>query len=132
MHDPYEVTKRKPLTKKERMQLFLDCKGLCCLCGGNIAFKEWIDLTAEEIQQLRFIDEHRAPLWRNGTNDKENRGVAHVTCATEKTRAEATDRAKGRRIAEKHYGAARKGKGWRSPKGYKFDWKHGRYRRDDT
>lgn len=128
MHDPYRVEKRKQLTKKERLQLFLDCKGLCCCCGGNIGHKEWTDLTADEIARLSFIDEHVRPLWRDGTNEKNNRGVAHVACAREKTAEEATDRAKGRRVAEKHFGASRKG--WRKPKGVTFDWKAGRYRRD--
>ena len=34
-----------------------------------------------------------------------NRAPAHVKCAREKTDREATDRSKGRRVSEKHFGA---------------------------
>lgn len=93
VHDPYAVTQRKPLTSKQRMELFVEHKGLCCICGLKIKPVE------------AWIDEHRSPLWRDGTNDLPNRGPAHVKCARVKTDKEATERAKGRRIAEKHFGA---------------------------
>ena len=92
-HDPYYVEDRKPLTSKQRMELFVAHAGTCCICGGKIHVNE------------PWIDEHRSPLWRAGTNDLPNRGPAHVICAKVKTAGEAKERAKGRRIAEKHFGA---------------------------
>lgn len=92
-HDPYKVEKRKALTPKQRAKLFIDRKGICCWCGGKIKVGE------------PWIDEHWNPLWRNGDNADSNRGVAHTHCAKEKTKQEATARAKGRRVAAKHMGA---------------------------
>lgn len=119
MHDPYYVEPRKPLTAKQRMEMFVRHNGICCICGGRI----------DGVRE-KWIDEHRKALWRDGTNDPENRAPAHVRCAQEKTSAEATERSKGRSIAEKHFGATRKG--WWKPKGAKYDWKAGRYRRDGS
>ncbi len=92
-HDPYHVTPRRPLTAKQRLKLFIAHDGKCCVCGGKIGVHE------------KWIDEHKLPLWLGGTNDESNRAPAHVSCAREKTDKEATERAKGRSVAEKHYGA---------------------------
>lgn len=95
-HDPYKVERRKPLTDKQRLQLFIEHDGTCCLCGGKILVGQ------------RWIDEHIKPLWRDGDNDLANRAPAHVKCASVKTHEiEATERAKSRRVAQKHFGAAR-------------------------
>jgi 5-methylcytosine-specific restriction endonuclease McrA len=98
-HDPFAVEKRKPLTPKQRMQLFVDRGGVCCECGGKIHVGE------------RWIDEHIDPLSRTGTNALENRGIAHEKCARKKTSQEATERAKIRSVATKHFGAGKKRKG---------------------
>lgn len=95
MHDPYRVERRKPLTDKQRLQLLIANDGRCCICGGKI----------DGVHEM--WDEHVNPLWLNGDNSAENRAPAHVRCARTKTAAEATKRAKGRRVAEKHYGAKR-------------------------
>lgn len=93
LHDPYFVEPRKPLTSKQRLKLFLERKGVCCICGHKIeTLKPW-------------IDEHIIPLWLGGTNDWSNRGVAHELCARAKTSIEATERASIRRKAERHFGA---------------------------
>lgn len=94
-HNPYAVHERKPLTDKQRLKLFIEENGICCVCGFKIdGVKEaW--------------DEHIKPLWRDGTNERKNRGVAHRKCARQKTDGEASDRAKVRSVAEKHFGAHR-------------------------
>lgn len=94
-HDPYAVTPRKRLTNKQRMELFLRHKGICCLCGLKI----------DGVREM--WDEHINPLWLNGDNSAENRGPAHVKCARAKTAEEATERADGRAVAEQHFGAKR-------------------------
>lgn len=94
-HDPYAVTPRKRLTDKQRLQLFISEQGICCLCGHKI----------DGVKEM--WDEHIDPLWLNGTNERSNRGVAHVSCARKKTAKEAGDRSKVRDVAEKHYGAHR-------------------------
>lgn len=50
-------------------------------------------------------DEHLVPLADGGTNNLENRDIAHKKCATVKTQREAVSRGKLRRAAQKHYGA---------------------------
>ena len=118
--DPYAVAPRKPLSNKQRLQMFLDAGGVCAICGGRI----------DGVREV--WDEHMTPLWLGGSNEEWNRKPVHARCARTKTAREATDRAKVRRVAEKHYGAARP-KGFRKPKGAKFDWSQGRYvvRRDE-
>ena len=91
--DPYGVGKRIRLSDKKRLKLFLERNGVCCLCHERI-----------EVGQ-KWIVEHIQPLWLNGTNDWENLAPSHENCAKSKTQREAKERAKGRRIAEKHYGA---------------------------
>ena len=94
-HDPYSVTPRKPLTDAQRLQMFIRHQGICCLCGLKI----------DGVKQM--WDEHINPLWLSGDNEAENRAPAHVKCAREKTKLEATERAKGRDVAEYHFGAKR-------------------------
>lgn len=104
--NPYAVTKRSRLSDRQRLELLLANDGKCCICGLKIeGYREkWDDY---DLAEIPFIDEHIEPLWRNGGNEKSNRGPAHVRCAALKTAKEATDRAKGRAMAEKHFGAHR-------------------------
>mgnify|MGYP003386814677 CR=1 FL=1 len=98
-HDPYHVTPRKPLTAKQKLKMFIEHEGKCCICGLKI----------DGVKQA--WDEHVDPLWRDGTNEMQNRRPAHIACARGKTADEATERNKGQRIAEKHFGAKeRKGR----------------------
>ena len=97
-HDIYAVHPRKPLSAKQKMQMFLAHAGTCCVCG-------------EKIDGVRESwDEHVSPLWLDGDNSAENRAPAHERCARQKTAKEAGERAKGRSVAEKHFGARVKSK----------------------
>ena len=118
MHDPYRVEPRKRLTAKQRLQMFLDAKGVCCVCGGKIdgVREAW--------------DEHVNPLWLSGDNSAPNRAPAHEKCARMKTSGEAGARSKIRAIAEKHFGARTKS-ALSKPKGHRYDWKSRRYVRDE-
>lgn len=94
---PITLHKRKPLTTNERVKLFRDHGGLCCICGGKIhAPKE------------KWWDEHELALALGGSNDWENRGPAHVACAKEKTRKDMGAIAQAKRREAKHIGAERK------------------------
>jgi hypothetical protein len=94
-HNPYTVHPRKPLTDKQRLEMFVRHKGICCICGTKIdgVHKMW--------------DEHWDPLWKTGGNEPENRRPAHSACARQKSGAESSERAKIRDTAEKHFGAKR-------------------------
>lgn len=110
-HDPYAVEKRKALSPKQRMQLFVDRGGVCCVCKGKIHVAE------------KWIVEHLDPLSRTGTNDLSNLDVAHEKCARSKTSKEATERSKIRSVATKHFGAGKKRKGAPMPGSRDSKWK---------
>lgn len=95
MHDPYAVERRKPLTPKQRLKLFVEHEGRCCICHNKI----------DGVHEM--WDEHINPLWLAGDNSASNRAPAHERCAREKTAREAKTRSKGRKVAEKHAGAHR-------------------------
>jgi len=67
------TTKRKPLTKRQRTQMHERDKGICCICGT------WVD------PRKPWVDEHKRALGLGGSNDMENRSVAHIQCAAIKT-----------------------------------------------
>ena len=92
-HDPYAVEPRKPLTEKQKLQMFIEHHGICCVCGHKIngVNEAW--------------DEHWDPLWLQGDNRWQNRRPAHEKCAREKSGKEAKTRAKIRSVAQKHFGS---------------------------
>jgi 5-methylcytosine-specific restriction endonuclease McrA len=83
------TTPRKALTPTQRLKMFENHKGICCLCKLPIQVGQ------------KWIDEHIRPLALGGTNDLTNRGPAHVACATDKTVADmaAITKAKRQKIA---------------------------------
>ena len=93
--NPFEVTKRKPLTTLQRARMFAVHYGVCVICGHKI--------TAHE----RWIDEHVIPLSQGGTNDMKNRGPAHELCARNKTKDDAADLSTIRNGYAKRIGAKR-------------------------
>jgi hypothetical protein len=116
-HNPYAVEIRKPLTAKQKLQMFVEAGGICCVCGFKIdGVKEaW--------------DEHINPLWLNGDNSAPNRAPAHEKCARAKTSGEAEVRAKIRNTAEKHFGAKKPKSSLSKKPGTKFNWRSGKYER---
>jgi DNA repair exonuclease SbcCD ATPase subunit len=98
-HIPEE---RDKLSRKEVAELFLSQQGKCPLCGQKLQTKGHVP--------VEFIDEHMEPLWRKGTNDLNNRGLVCKPCAKTKTAEEATERAKAKRVRDKHISAIPKSK----------------------
>jgi 5-methylcytosine-specific restriction endonuclease McrA len=92
------TTKRKSLTPTQRLKLFEEHKGICCLCGLKIeAGAAW-------------IDEHMKALGLGGSNDLLNRRPVHVACAQSKTFGKDGDNAriaKAKRQKMKHLGIER-------------------------
>ena len=95
MTTPIEIHDRKPLTRNQRVKLFVDHEGTCCICWGNISVAE------------PWIDEHIIPLAMGGTNDWSNRAPAHLKCAKVKTKKDMGNIAKAKRIEAKHIGAVK-------------------------
>jgi hypothetical protein len=67
------TTPRERLTPSERLAIWEKRGGICCICGNKIVGKKW-------------IDEHGRALGLGGSNDDGNRYVAHIACASIKTR----------------------------------------------
>lgn len=95
--DIYTPTKRKQFTAKQRLKVFMEHAGKCCICGGTIngTHEAW-------------ILEHIVPLADGGTNELDNMAPSHETCAKGKTSAEAGTRKRHRRAAQAHFGAKRR------------------------
>lgn len=87
---------RKPLTRNQRLKAHDEHGGTCCVCLQPIDKGE------------RFIDEHIIPLALGGTNDKSNRGMAHIQCAKIKTKRDQALIAKAKRVRAKHLGFKKK------------------------
>lgn len=87
-------TERKPLTRKQRAELFMRADGRCENpdCGVKLTAKGWEADHAEE-------------LWTGGSNDISNYRVLCKPCHAAKTGKMATQRAKESRVRDKHIGA---------------------------
>lgn len=92
-NDDVGTTVRRPLSPRQRLEMWERHKGVCCIC----TFK--IDGIREP-----WIDEHIIPLAMGGSNDPENRGPAHVSCAKVKTSADLRNVAKAKRVKQRHLG----------------------------
>lgn len=92
------MEKRKPLTRAQLAHLVLEQQGKCAACGSKLDFAK----------KGQVVDEHIVPLFSGGSNDTGNRELRCKPCATEKTIAEAPDRAKVRRIEGKKTQADRR------------------------
>ena len=76
------TTARKPLTPRQRLQLFERHKGVCALCGLKIT------------PGAKWIDEHMRALGLGGGNEDANRAPVHKACADAKTYGPEGDLAK--------------------------------------
>jgi 5-methylcytosine-specific restriction endonuclease McrA len=89
--EPVQIEKRRPLTRRELIQLMLDQNGKCgCGCGSRL------DPIDEGV-----IDEHVLPLSLGGTNALTNRQLWRKPCAKAKTRRDEADDAKANRLLKK-------------------------------
>lgn len=85
-------------TQLQRVRLFERAHGICHICQQRIQVGALWEL------------EHVVPLEDGGADDDSNIGPAHIACHRQKTAAEATARAKTRRIRAKHIGATGPGR----------------------
>lgn len=118
------VEERDRLNRKQIAELFLAQQGRCPICGQRLETKGHTEVSvipdgehdlSTIVDSLVFTDEHMEPLWRGGTNALSNRALVCNPCARSKTAKEAKERAKGKRVRDKHIGAIRKKK-WPSRK----------------
>ena len=97
---------RHRLTSNQRVQVFLNAKGVCHICGIRIAAE-----TGE-----KWDVEHRKPLWLGGKDAIANMAPAHIHCHRAKSNEEAPVRAKSDRIRARHLGIRKERKilAWRN------------------
>jgi 5-methylcytosine-specific restriction endonuclease McrA len=119
---PWHHEPRIRLSEQKAAKLFVEHKGRCDRCGRKLlAGDDW-------------IVEHVLALENGGTNDWSNLGI---TCAWCKPAKDAEDHAAAghmRRAAAKHIvsKSMRKKSALAKKPGTKFDWRQGRYVRDET
>lgn len=92
------IEKRKPLSRRESLQLMLDQNGRCgCGCGVKL------DPMGEGV-----VDEHVIPLEiREQANALDNRSLYRKPCAARKTKGDITTIAKVKRIVAREDGTRR-------------------------
>lgn len=86
---------RRQRTTLQRARIFDAAAGTCHICGCKITTGDKWDI------------EHIIPLEISGDDTDDNLAPAHVRCHKTKTRTDAGDIAKCRRVAAKHKGASR-------------------------
>jgi hypothetical protein len=86
-----QIEKRRPLTRRETIQLMLDQNGRCgCGCGSRL-----------EPMKEGVIDEHVAMLAMGGPNDLRNRSLWRKPCSAAKTKVDVAMNAKANRLIKK-------------------------------
>jgi hypothetical protein len=98
--------RRKALTRKEYVTLFMEQDGRCPVCGQKLETKGGTEVELEpDDPSFKVRDEHVDPLWRGGTNDLRNRQLWCLPCTKPKDASEAGERAKGNDVRDKYIGA---------------------------
>lgn len=85
---------RRHISTKQRAELFLAHKRICHICGGEI----------DGIRE-RWDVEHIIPLALGGDDEPSNWAPAHVACHKLKTKQDAADIGRARRVSARHVGA---------------------------
>lgn len=92
--EPVEPTKRKPLTPAQRREILARQNDLCGECDASLI---WQVVEGRKVYGP-VIDEHVLRLFVGGSNELRNRQLWCVACSKAKTKAEAPQNAKVRRI----------------------------------
>ena len=94
---PVEVTRRRPLTERQKQTLFALHDGRCGLCGLSIAFQEveWDHRIERDLTQSDAPDQFQ---------------LAHKVCHRTKTSERAPVLAHVHRMKAKHEGTAKRGR----------------------
>lgn len=114
------VKKRKPLTRNQRAELFLEHGGKCHICGTLIKPQRGETWEVEHVEALEI----------SGRDAWENLRPAHVGCHKTKTAQDKKTIAKCNRRRAKHLGIARPKSALSKRDGYSYNWQLGRYEKD--
>jgi len=84
---------RRRISTRERVAIFQRAEGKCHICGAVIWPGDAWDV------------EHRIPLAQGGDDDGDNLSPAHRDCHAAKTKRDAGDTARAKRLEARHIGA---------------------------
>ena len=111
------MTRRKPISRTVRARVFDKAGGACHLCGGKITASDKWDV------------DHILALALGGADDESNFAPAHKVCHRGKTDGDISRIRKADRQRARFIGA-RPPSRWKRD-GFRFDWKQGRYVKED-
>ncbi len=89
---------RRPLSPMRKLRLFEAAGGICHICG----------LPIKGVSEPWEV-EHRIPIAMGGADDETNMSPAHVACHAVKSKTDAGNLAKVRRVKAKHLGIKKRG-----------------------
>lgn len=112
MNAPVIITKRRGLTRKQRVDIFDRAGGRCHICGRIIAAGEL------------WHAEHIIPHAMGGSDSPDDLRPAHVECHAGKTRDDRAAIAKAVRVRAKDIGVVKRPKGRPMPGTRASGWKH--------
>ena len=120
MRSPWHHDPRIRLTDQQIAKLFLERHGCCRECGRKLGPSD------------SWIVEHVIALENGGTNDWDNLGLTCSWCKPIKDARDHAQAGKQRRTSAKHLvsKSMRPKSRLSKPKGTKYDWAQGRYRKD--
>ena len=114
------MKKRKPLTRKQRIELFEQHGGICHICETKIHASRGEAWEVEHVEALEI----------SGRDDWENLRPAHVKCHKVKTAEDVKVIAKCNRRKARHLGIAKPKSALSKREGLKFNWAKGRYEKE--
>ncbi|MFZ5783939.1 MAG: hypothetical protein ACOY4R_27390 [Pseudomonadota bacterium] len=93
------TTPRGHISRMQRLRIFEDHHGICCLCNRKIdgAREAW-------------IIEHPRALGLGGADDDTNKAPAHERCRRVKDKADVAAIAKAKRVKARHLGLKKSGR----------------------
>lgn len=113
------TTPRRPMTGLQRLRIFENHGGICCLCDTKIKVGE------------RWIIEHPRALGLGGSDTDDNKAPAHESCRRIKDKVDVANIARAKRRKAKHLGI-RKPSAFKKPRGWRHNWKTGRLEKEPT
>lgn len=115
----------RPSSTKTRRQCFDHWKYTDVVTGRIMLQCHICNLPIDPTRE-KWEAEHVIRRSVGGADDPENVRPAHVACHAPKTAVDVAENAKGKRVADRHYGI-KQSRGFYRPKGAKFNWATGRY-----
>lgn len=115
------ATPDTPVPPRVKLRVFLAHGGRCHLTGRII-----------RPPADKWECDHVIALTNGGENRESNLAPALADAHREKTNRDVAEKAKTASLQMSHLGLKEKGRGFWKPDGARFDWRRGRYVREDT